>query len=73
MSKVVRLSNDSIDLLEEIRSLKICILENMVDDFPSVKNDLERLKTMDISELINYSLFDLVCDLKRELRDIISD
>lgn len=70
MGKVIRLSDDSINLLEEIRLLKISIFENMVDEFPSIENDLERYKNMDISALINHSLFDLVCDLKRDLRDI---
>lgn len=57
-SKVIRISNDTLDMLEDYRSLKIQMYEDMISEFPSCSNEVRHYKEMSLASLLNDAVFE---------------
>lgn len=52
MSKVLRLSDTEIKMLEEFRKFKLSQYNKMVGEFPHINQDIEKLEKANIEELL---------------------
>lgn len=66
-NNVVRLSADTVDLLESYREIKINSISKYVFDEHMKESEILRFKEMNYSSLINHAVFDSVFWEKKNL------
>ena len=65
MSKVIRLSDKHIRLIEDYRHYKLRVLKDLIDDgFTVCCADYDRIENCEYSELLEDILFDSILSLK---------
>lgn len=74
MSKVIRLSDNQIRLIEEYRQYKLTILKILIDDgFSCCCVDYDRIENIDYNEILDDIILESIIALKEDLKNMESE